>query len=125
MSLLDNLPHRCTIQRLSRTKGGLGGSRTAPTAEQTDVECWEQAATQADVLDYEKRGMSVTTKVYFAAQPMVTERHQIVITERNGVAVPAASQVAMDVVVEARPDASAGLGVLWKVMANDVTGSRS
>lgn len=123
MSILNNMPHKCRIQRLIHSQGMLGGSKTTPTTEQTDVLCWEQAASHAEVMAFQKRGMRITHKVYFTADPQVTEQHQIVMTERNGTAIAAADQVALDVKSEPRPDASAGTGAVWKVMCDILTGS--
>ena len=55
-----------------------------------------------------------------ASDPSVTENHQILITERNGTTV--SSPVALDVVGVDFPDASAGMGVCWKVTVNQTTG---
>jgi len=121
MSLLNSFPHRCTIQRMVRSSGSLAGSKTTPVIEQTNVSCWEQPAGDAEVEEYQKRGMKVTHKIYFTVDPGVTERYQILITERSGIAV--ASPIALDVKSEPRPDATAGLGVVYKVMCDLLTGS--
>ena len=113
MSLLDTLPDRCTIQRRVRAKGGLGGSKATATVESTGVHCWEQQASASESEQYEKRGMSLTSKIYFAANPSVTARHQIVVTSRNGTAL--AEAVARDVLDSPLPDASVGRGLLWRV----------
>jgi hypothetical protein len=114
MSLLDNLPHRCTIRRRVRTKGALGGSRDTFTNEQTDVECWEQQASAKETEAFQKRDYEEVRKVYFATDPSVTTRHQILVTEKEGVAVT--SPADLDVLTEALPDAGAGLGAPFKVM---------
>lgn len=120
MSVLNSMPHRCTIQRLVHSTGSLGGSKTTPTVEQTGVRCFEQSAGHAEVDEYQKRGMRVTSKVYFVADPQVTERHQILITERGGASV---TEAPLDVKSEARPDASVGSGTIWKIMCDLSTGS--
>jgi len=122
MSLLNSFPHKCTIRRRTRSKGTLGGSKESFTDEQTNVECWSQNANHREVQDYEKRGMRITHKVYFTIDPGVTENHQILITEENGVAI--ASPDILDVKTRSDPDASAGLGVVFKVMADILTGRR-
>ena len=121
MSLLDNFPHRCTIQRRVHTKGSLGGSKDTMVVEQTDVECWEQQASNSEVKEYQQDGMSLVSKVYFHTDPGVSSKHQVMITERNGVIV--SSPVALDVVSKAAPDASAGMGVAWKVFCGQITAS--
>jgi hypothetical protein len=110
------MPHKCTIQRRTRTKGSLSGSKDDPTVEQTDVPCWEQAASHAEIDDFNKQGMSVDRKIYFTSDPAVRRRHQILITERNGATV--SSPIPLDVVSESVPDAGAGTGVVFKVMCD-------
>ncbi len=123
MSILDSFPHKCIIQRRTRTKGTLGGSKDAATVEQTNVSCWEQNASHKEILDYEKRGMSITTKIYFLSDPNVTVRNQILITERNGVTIDNPTE--LEVRTKSDPDASAGLGVVFKVMAERVTSRKN
>lgn len=114
MSLLNNLKDRCTIRRRVQAKDSFGGSKDSFTNEQTDVWCWEQSVSAAEVLEYEKQAIKVVSKVYFASDPNVSSRHQIVVTERNGVALT--TPVAYDVVDAIAPDASVGFGLLWRVM---------
>jgi len=120
MSLLDNFPHRCTIRSRVAAKDELGGIQFTYLNEQTGVYCWVQNASHKEVLEYEKRGMIVTKKVYFTTDPSVTERHQILVTEMNGTTI--SSPVPLDVISESLPDASAGLGVAYKVMCTENTG---
>lgn len=120
ISLLDQLPHVCTIRYRTRSKGTLGGSKDSFTSQETGVRCWEQAAGDNEVLEYQKRGIRIARKVYFTSDPGVTERHQILVTSRNGTAV--SSPIPLDVRSRAMPDASAGLGVLYRVMCDEHTG---
>lgn len=92
--------------------------------ERTNVPCWEQQAGSNEILEYDSRGMSVNRKIYFTENIPVTSRHEIVITERLGVPVPADEQVILDVMSDTRPDAGAGLMQLYKVMVNDRPGTR-
>ena len=69
-------------------------------------DCWRQAASEREILQYQKRGIAVTHKIYFATDPGLDERHFITI----------GSDI-MEVRSYASPDASAGLGMLWRVMA--------
>jgi hypothetical protein len=121
MGLLDQFPHRCTIRHRVRSADGLGGSQDSYTNDSTDIRCWEQAASFTEVEQYEKRGMRVSRKVYFLADPDVTVRSQILITERQGTTV--SSPTPLDVRTEAQPDAGAGLGVVYKVMCDVITSS--
>ncbi len=90
--------------------------------EQTDVECWEQQAGSSEVIEYEKRGQIVTSRMYFVDNPNVNEQHRILVTERleeptaNLDITDVNNPDTLDVVSVTAPDASAGLGVLWKVM---------
>jgi hypothetical protein len=122
VSILQSFPHKCTIRRRTRTKGALGGSKDGFTNDQTDVVCWEQNVSQKETEDFEKRGMDLISKIYFLSDPSVTERHQIIITERLGTAVVAANQLPLDVTTEASPDASVGLGVVYKVFCKVPSG---
>lgn len=123
MSLLDNLPHRCTIRKRVRSKGTLGGGRNDPSDVSTGVECWDQPAGDSEINFYMKQGMTINRKVYFASNPNVTEENQILITSRDGGSTTESSPVVLDVVSAAQPDASAGLGILWRVMCHYRTGS--
>lgn len=116
MSLLDNLPHRCTIRRRVRTKGPLGGSKDTFPDEQTGVECWEQPASDGEKIEFQKRGMTISNRIFYSSDPGVTSQHEILITRRQGVAV--ASPIRYDVMSRSEPDSSAGLGIQWKVMVN-------
>lgn len=120
MSLLDNLPHRATIQRRIRVAGTLGGNRDSVTVEQTNVECWEQKASETESLSFQKQGMRLVSKIYFASDPAVSERHQILITSRNGTTV--SSPITLDIQSEAMPDATAGKGLAFRVIGFIRTG---
>jgi len=116
MSILDNFPDECSIQRLVRTKGASGGSKDTPTVEQTGVSCWEQQVSASESLVYQKQGMELRSKVYFTENPNVSRRHQIVMTSRLGVAIAAADQRAWDVLDMPLPDVNVGRGQLFRVM---------
>jgi len=123
MSLLDNLPHLCTIQLRRAARDGFMGVKTNPQVVQSGVECWQQQASANEILRYEKMGIDITSKVYFTSNPNVTEAYQILITSRNGVVV--SDPIVLDVKSIADPDASAGLELLWRVMVNENTGDRA
>jgi len=111
MSLLDNLPHTCTAKPRVRTAGTLGGSKDSfPTILFSDRACWRQRATGAEVREFDKRGISVTDKVYFTSDPALNESY---ILEIGG--------DTLEVRGFASPDASAGLGLLWMVLAEMTT----
>ena len=116
MSLLDTLPDRCSVLRRTRVKDELGGSKDGFVVEQTNVECWEQQTGASESAEFERKGISVTSKVYFAEYLQISSRHQIIITSRNGVAIAAADQVPLDVAAVPLPDVSVGRGLLWRAM---------
>ncbi len=106
VSLLDNLPHTCTAYPLVNAQGTLGGSKSSRgTALFTDRACWRQAASDAERMRFQKREIVVTDKVYFASDPGLDETHELVIGDDT-----------LSVRSSAKPDASAGLGVLWRIM---------
>ena len=110
MSLLDNLPHLATHKIRVRTKGTTGGSKDTPTTVATDVECWQQGAGDSEVREYDKRGITVTHKVYYVSDPGLDERHIIVIGSDT-----------LEVRSASSPDASVGLGILYRVMCELTT----
>lgn len=109
------MPHTCTAKRRTRTKGPLAGSRDSfpdPNILFTDRACWRQLAKDAEILEYDKRGITVTDKIYFPADPKVNEKHILEVTD------PARGITeTLKVRSRALPDASAGMGVVWRVMA--------
>lgn len=110
MSLLDSMPHLCTAKRRTRTKDVLGGSKDSWTTTFTDRRCWRQAAGDSEITEFQKRGVTVTDKVYFIADPAVDERDVLIIGGDT-----------LEVRSYAHPDASAGMGLLWRVMCNMTT----
>ena len=128
-SILDNFPHLCSIFRETPQPDGIGGTIYTTVIEQTNVPCWEQRLSSSEALDYEKRGIKVDTKIYFINDPLVTERHRILITSRFNVASPnldttdVSNPDVFDVKTTDYPDASAALQVIWKVMCSKKTGA--
>jgi len=123
VALFDKLPHLCKIQRRTSVKDTMIGRKVSRTVEQTDVECWEQGVSANEVTAYGKLGVRVTSKVYFKSNPNVTDRHEIVLTSRNGAVISAANQVVLQSLLPAIPDASAGKQVLFRVMCDNNPGS--
>lgn len=110
MSLLDNMPHVATAKRRTRTRDSLGGGKDTWTTLWSGRACWRQQATASEVMSCQQRGQTVTHKVFFHDNPNVDERDELVIGSDT-----------MEVSSVTHPDASAGLGVLWRVMVNLVT----
>jgi hypothetical protein len=72
----------------------------------------------------QKRGMSITHKVYFRTNPNVTARHQILITQRtnrDGSITTIGDPVPLDVLSIGVPDQAAGLGVVYRVFCGHKT----
>ena len=124
MTLLDNMPHRCTIRLVTRARGGMIGSKDTSTEVSTGNECWSQAATQTEVEEFEKRGMKVNRKVYFPSDPGLTEQNEIVMTSYDRGTTTIANQVPLEVRLIVPPDASAGMRRVWKVFAEEHTGRK-
>ncbi len=125
MSLLNSLPHLCNIQYKTKTKGTLGGSKNAATEVSIRVSCWEQAAAAVEISEYDKRGISVSRKIYFTTDPEVDERYEILITsrDRGKTLIPLADRTVLEVRSQSIPDSSAGRGVLYRVMVEERTGA--
>ncbi len=82
----------------------------------TDRACWQQSAKESEILEFAKRGISVTNKVYFTDRPAVDEQHTLIITN------PQTGQTnTFEVRSRAEPDASAGLGILYRIMCELTT----
>lgn len=111
MSLLDSLPHSATAKSRTRTKDSLGGSRDSySTTVFADRACWLQLARDGEKLEFQKRSIEVTNRVYFSADPELGINHILEIGSDS-----------YKVKSTASPDASAGLGVLWRVMVELVS----
>lgn len=117
MSLLDSLPHRCTIRRRARTADSLGGAKDSFVDVQTGVECWEQKASDSEIIEFQKRGIAISRKLYFKSNPQVDERHVIIVTERMGV--EQEEPKVLLVKSTPMPDADVGFGLLYRVMVDD------
>lgn len=112
MSLLTAaaFPHRATIRRRVRTVDSLAGTKDSFTLVAADVPCWRQLARESEITEYAKRGHSVTDRVYFLSDVAYEEDD---IFEIDG--------ESYEVVSRARPDASAGLGAVYRIMVNRTT----
>ena len=113
MSLLDTLPHLATAKRRTRTRGALVGSRDSyDTVLFTDRACWRQPVSDSETLEFQKRDVKVTHKIYFNTDPGLSDTDILVIGSESH-----------KVRSESHPDASVGLGVLWRVMVELYGGS--
>lgn len=105
MSILDAMPHEATIRIRGRTKDTMGGAKDSFSTESTGNKCWQQKATEKEIIEFQRRDIIVTDKVYFPSDPGIDERYSLIIN--NDV---------LSVRSRAHPDASAGKGVVWRVM---------
>lgn len=104
-SVIDNLPDRATAKRRTRVRDSIGGSKDSWATLFTDRTCWRQAASSGEIQVALARGVSVSHKVYFSADPGVDERDVLVVGGDT-----------MSVRSAADPDATVGFGFLWRVM---------
>ena len=108
MTILAHFPHTCTAKKRKRTKGTLGGSKDSfPTTVFTDRKCWRQPVSDSENEEYQRRGITVSHKVYFTSDPELDATHVLIF---DGVDYYVKS--------ESDPDASVGLGVVWRVMVD-------
>jgi len=126
MSILNDLPHKVSISKRERVKvsGGDGLPRETTTVISSDVECWVQQMSASEIHEFQKRGINVNRKVFFSDDPGVHEGMTLRMTEQNGTAIASADQQVFDVISSPNPDASAGLGVVWRVECNASSSSR-
>ena len=118
--LLDSFPDKCSIRLRNRVKNATTKiTHDTLTTLFSNVTCWIQPLSQSVIMDYQKRGINVDHEVFFLSDYGLTEQHELLATERSGVA----SSMQMDVKTVASPDASAGLGVVYKVVGNQKSGS--
>ena len=110
MTILDSMPHLATAKSRARTADGVGGGRDTYTTVFTDRACWVQQAGDSEVTEYARRGIRISEKVYFTTNPELNELHTLTI---NG--------IEYDVISYPEIDASAGMGVVWRVMVNRTT----
>ena len=105
MSILNNLPHLCTAKLRSRAQGSMGGGKDSFTIIFSNRTCWRQPAGDSEIEYASKRSIQISHKVFFTSNPELDERHILVFSDGE-----------YNVVSNPSPDASLGLGVVWRVM---------
>jgi len=110
MSLLTQMIHRVRIDRPSYTRdiGDVGDRATMATVA-SNVESWVQNAKTSEILEYEKRNMEITDRVFFNAKPNLRVGDEIVVTSGP-------SRVGDVFQMKDLVERSAGKGVLWRAM---------
>jgi hypothetical protein len=110
MSLLDNLPHVCTLTRPDYDQDELGGQIENQTAVTTGIACWVQNASMREIEAYRKVDTEITHKVFFQTDPGFRPGDDLIVTSGP-------SFVGVEMEFQAGPtDRSAGLGVLFAAM---------
>ena len=113
MNLLSNFPHTADGYRRVRTNDEYGGSRDSLIAVFTNKVCWAQPATASEINDLGHRGTRSTQKVYFLEKVSLDAENVLEVTYEDG------SVHTIDIVAEADPDATAGLGVVYKTFGEE------
>jgi hypothetical protein len=98
---------------MARQADSMGGNRDVPIVVHDDVPCWVQQASSSEVMLYQQRGMSLSYKIFFVSDLGLNEQHEIVVTRYREQAVEFNPGTVLS---GPSPDASAGLGLLWRVM---------
>ena len=119
--LPDNLPHFVTIKQSANVPDDIAADYDDPitvnegeTNEQ--VACWVQPAGKSEVLRFQRRDQNVTHTVYFRGNPNVRPGY-ILIPADGTVACPFAGAT---LEVKAVNETTAGLGVLWAVICEEL-----
>jgi hypothetical protein len=107
MSILENLPHKCSAYLKTCTQGSMGGGKDALSLVFSDRDCWRQPAGDSEQELALKKGIDITHKVYFVENPSLDNRHVLVFSDGT-----------YDVTSRPFPDATLGLSIVWKVMVN-------
>ena len=110
MGLLDSFPHTADAYVRTRVSDNLGGGHDSFTPIFSNRACWRQNASDREIVELGRRGISVTNRIYFLSDPGLDETHSLVI----------GSDV-YEVRSKAVPDASSGKSVVWRVMAEHTT----
>jgi hypothetical protein len=120
MSILDNFPHTCTAKVRSVSSDALGGTSESYATVFTGRACWRQLASQAQIIEYEKRGIAITDRIYFLTDPGLDERHIVEVSKMHARGTVAGVDT-LEVRSKAVPDATAGLGVVYRIFAGAET----
>ena len=118
MSLLDNLPHKCSIDRPRHVNDIYGANREEDALVATGTACWAQNASQNEITEFQKRDKSVTHKVFFIDNPPLRVGDHITITTAE------AGMLGLVLKFQAAADRSAGLGVLFGAMCEEENNPR-
>lgn len=128
MSLLDNFPHTCAASLVTWTRDSIGGQVRSYSTVFTGRACWRQLASQGEIEEFEKRGMSVSDKIYFLTDPQLdfnprkAERFVVDVSKMHARSTTTGTD-RLEVRSKAVPDATAGLGVVYRLFVGAETTS--
>jgi hypothetical protein len=113
MSLLSQMIHRVRHERPSyaRDTGDVGDRQTMATVA-TSVESWVQNASTSEIIEYQKRDMMITDRIFFNANPSAQVGDRFVVTSGP-------SRVGNIFKMKDLVERSAGKGVLWRAMCEE------
>ena len=115
--LPDRLPHRCTIRLSLPLQDDILGDVDETQLVDSDVACWVQPASDREITLYQRRDQVVTHKVYFKGNPGLRPGYIIIPADGPEIACPFAGA---NLEVRSANEATAGLGVLWRIMAEEL-----
>lgn len=108
MSLLDDLPHTCSIYGYIYSRDSLGGESMTPVARLTDQPAWFQPASQGEKNAAQQREKNIAWKAYFAEDVDLVPGETVVPDDG-----PCEGKV---LTLISYAEASAGEEVCWKAM---------
>lgn len=117
MSLPENLPHLADIYVLKPVQDEIGGDHEEAQLSESDVACWVQPASDREITQFQRRDQNVTHSVYFQGNPGLRPGYVIVPKDGAQASCPFAGAT---LEVKSANETTAGLGVLWKVMCEEV-----
>ena len=117
MTLLDELPHRCTIKKSIPVQDDLAGDLDEPEIVDTDVAVWFQPASDREITIYQRRDQVVTHKAYFRGNPGVRPGYLLFPADGPHVACPFSGST---MEVKSANETTAGLGLLYGVMVEEL-----
>lgn len=112
MTLLENLPHTVSHSRKKYSRDEYLGNITETESLATGVSAWVQNASYRDIQEFAKMDQVVTHRVMYASDPDIRPGDVITVTAGP-------SFVDKELNFRSMTDRSAGLGVMFTVMAEE------
>lgn len=130
MSLPENLPHSCTIQKSAYVPDDIAADYDDPDTLREDgtyahtsesdaqeIACWVQPASKNEINRFQRREQNVTHTVYFRGDPGVKPGYVILPNNNGLIDCPFAGKT---LEVKAEQETTAGLGLLWGVVCEEL-----